>query len=497
MLNSYKKMSHQHESFEVLTLPKKKVTTKTPVQINYHAKKWKNDSAFFMGNNQPVFEERYAKDLNVIGELPKWLNGVYMRNGPNPHFPSDNLTFPYDGDGMIHALYFEKSGVSYRNKWVATDELKAERKAGQAIWKGLAKPSFPSSKFCKEYDAPFTPVKNTANTSIVAHGDHILALYEGGKPYKITADLETVGEFDYNGQIKGMMAHPKIDPISGDMHFLQTGMVQFPFMRYYVVNKKGEVLKDIPIYTKGTVVVHDMILTPNYVVFFWCPMKLSIIKTFTSNNPLEWKPKKGTKIAILPRNGRSKDISWTTMNPFFVWHTMNGFEQNGNIVLDYIKHNHNDDGSTAGVPHLQRTVIHPKKGIVSDNLLNDSFMEFPNINHRFTGQKYRFGYAAKVKDSKVSTFAHFTELVQYDFEKSTYKTHFLPKSYTVGEPTFVPHPYKKEEIEGVVVAFAHDSETDTSKLIIIEPLHFDKAPLAIVDLPFRVPNGFHGDWIGF
>ncbi|MFK7950900.1 MAG: carotenoid oxygenase family protein [Saprospiraceae bacterium] len=473
------------------------VTTETQIEINYQAKKWKNNSEFFISNNKPVFEEKYVKDLNIIGELPKWLNGVYMRNGPNPHFPSEDLAFPYDGDGMVHALYFEKGGVSYRNKWVETKELEAEKKAGQAIWNGLTKPSFPSSKIRKKYNAPFTPVKNTANTSIVHHGEHILALYEGGKPYKITKDLDTIGEFDYNGQIKGMIAHPKIDLVTGDMHFLQTGMVQYPFMRYYVVNKNGQVIKNVPIYTKGTVVVHDMILTPNYVVFFWCPMKLSLIKTFASKNPLEWKPERGTKIAVLPRNGRSKDISWTTMDPFFVWHTMNGFEQNGNIVLDYVKHNYNHDGSTIGVPHLQRTVIHPKKGIVSDNILNDSFIEFPNINHRFRGQKYRFGYATKVNNNNDSAFAHFTELVQYDFEKNVYKIHRLPKGYTIGEPTFVPHPHKSDEAEGVIVAFAYDKNTETSKLIIIEPLNFDKAPMAVVNLPFRVPNGFHGDWIGF
>lgn len=499
MFNSYNRMIHKHESFEVLPNPKKKekVHKQVPIQINYQAKKWKNDSAFFIGNNKPVFEERYVKDLKIIGELPAWLNGVYMRNGPNPHFPSDGLTFPYDGDGMIHALYFEKSGVSYRNKWVATNELKAEQKAGQAIWNGISNPSFPSSKHQKEFDAPFTPVKNTANTSIVAHGKHILALYEGGKPYKITKDLETVGEFDYNGKIKGMMAHPKVDPITGNMHFLQTGMVQYPFMRYYVVNTKGEVLKDMPIYTRGSAVAHDMVLTPNYVVFFLCPLKLSIRNVIASKNPLKWKPERGTKIAIIPRNGRSRNISWIKTDPFFVWHTMNGFEQNGNIVLDFVKHNYDNDGLTIGVPKLQRITVHPKKGIISDNVMGDSFIEFPNINQRFVGQQYRFGYAAKVKDNKPSELAHFSELVQHDFENNTYKTHRLPKSYTVGEPTFVPHPYKKDEIEGVVVAFVHDNKTDTSKLIVIEPLNFEKAPIAIVDLPFRVPNGFHGDWIGF
>ena len=45
-------------------------------------------------------------------------------------------------------------------------------------------------------------------------------------------------------------------------------------------------------------------------------MKLSLKKVLTSRNPLEWKPEQGTKIGIVPRNGRSKDISWIRTNPF-------------------------------------------------------------------------------------------------------------------------------------------------------------------------------------
>ncbi len=39
------------------------------------------------GNNAPVHDEIVVTDLPVIGELPRDLNGVYVRNGPNPWFP--------------------------------------------------------------------------------------------------------------------------------------------------------------------------------------------------------------------------------------------------------------------------------------------------------------------------------------------------------------------------------------------------------------------------
>ncbi|NJN78892.1 MAG: carotenoid oxygenase family protein [Saprospiraceae bacterium] len=343
-----------------------------------------------------------------------------------------------------------------------------------------------------------TPVKNAANTNIVHHAGHLLAVYEGGVPYKITTDLETLGTFTFDDKIKGMMPHPKLDPITGDLHFLQYSVVQFPYLRYYVINKTGQITKDVPIYIKSPTIVHDMVLTPNYIIFFLPPLEMSLMKIFLSKNPLTWNDNKGTKIGIIPRNGNSKKVTWVETEPFFVWHTMNGFEENGNIVLDYVRHNHGlpDQQNT---PELYRMVVNPTRGIVSANALDDQFIEFPIIDVRKIGQKYNYGYAARrdmKRDDEIEK-AYFTELIQYDFEKKTHTLHKLLKGQYVGEPTFVPHPYKDSETDGVIVAFVYDENTQKSKLIVIEPLNFDKAPLAIVELPFRVPNGFHGDWIGF
>ena len=43
-------------------------------------------SPFLEGNFAPVREEVTAEDLTVIGELPKELNGMYVRTGSNPQF---------------------------------------------------------------------------------------------------------------------------------------------------------------------------------------------------------------------------------------------------------------------------------------------------------------------------------------------------------------------------------------------------------------------------
>jgi len=44
---------------------------------------------YLSGNFAPVGGEVFAGDLPVEGTLPAALDGVYIRNGPNPQFPPD------------------------------------------------------------------------------------------------------------------------------------------------------------------------------------------------------------------------------------------------------------------------------------------------------------------------------------------------------------------------------------------------------------------------
>ena len=49
----------------------------------------------------PVFDEYDADGLEVIGEIPKDIDGIYVRNSENPAFGSIGLYHPFDGDGMM------------------------------------------------------------------------------------------------------------------------------------------------------------------------------------------------------------------------------------------------------------------------------------------------------------------------------------------------------------------------------------------------------------
>src|SRR6476620_4045846 len=101
---------------------------------------WVSDDPYLGGNFAPVGRELDAADLPVIaGRIPPDLSGAYMRNGPNPLFKPISFTYPMDGDGMIHAVYLDNGRARYRNRFVATTSLAVERRAGHAVYGGLAR----------------------------------------------------------------------------------------------------------------------------------------------------------------------------------------------------------------------------------------------------------------------------------------------------------------------------------------------------------------------
>ena len=89
----------------------------------------------------PLHEEVDADDLTVIsGEIPKDIDGVYLRNTENPVHQPLGRYHPFDGDGMLHQMEFRDGKARYRNRFVRTRGFEAEQEAGGSLWGGLADP---------------------------------------------------------------------------------------------------------------------------------------------------------------------------------------------------------------------------------------------------------------------------------------------------------------------------------------------------------------------
>lgn len=460
-------------------------------------------SPYLLDNFAPVHEEVTADDLPVVGELPPELDGIFVRNGPNPQFDPLGRYHWFDGDGMLHGVRITGGRASYRNRYVRTRGWQLEHEAGRALFTGLLEPP--------RFDGPYAGFKNAANTALVWHDGRLLALWEGGEPHHIRLPgLETVGPYDFCGRLlHAFTAHPKVDAVTGELFFFGYSVLRPPYLQYSVVAPTGEIVHTTAIDLPIGVMMHDFAITERYAIFMNHPYTFSIERAMRGEPIARWEPDRGSHFGIMPRRGDGTEIRWFTTDPCYVFHVLNAFEEDDTVVLDACWLPSVDLanlGERTEEPiavrerqgpaknHLHRWRFNLRTGRVRHEPLDDTDTDFPRINEALVGRRNRFGYTARfVRDRWGRPLAD--ALVKYDLATGRALHHAFGRGRTGGEGVFVPRPNASEEDDGYVMTFVYDDREGTSELVVIDARNFEEEPVARVLLPQRVPYGFHGAWV--
>ncbi|WYM03575.1 MAG: carotenoid oxygenase family protein [Gloeotrichia echinulata CP02] len=445
------------------------------------------------GNFAPVGEEITADTLQVIGQLPPDLSGMFVRNGPNPQWAPIGKYHWFDGDGMLHGVRIRNGQATYRNRYVRTNGWTIEQAAGKAIWSGLLEPP--------QMDNPYGPGKNTANTALVWHAGQLLALWEGGAPHNIQVpDLETIGEYTYDGQlVSAFTAHPKVDPITGEMMFFGYSFAP-PYVQYSVVSDQGKLVRTVPIELPMAVMMHDFAITENYTIFMDLPLTFSGERVQRGEPLMKFERDRPSRFGIIPRDGDNTNIRWFETSACYVLHTLNAYEEGMEVVLiacrmsstNVLVTEDTQQDPDGDIPRLHQWRFNLKTGTVQEQRLDDVPGEFPRVNENLLGQKTRYGYIAQSGDSSQPFF---DGLIKYDFSNGTSQTHEFGQGRYGGEAVFVPRSGATVEDDGWLVTFVHDEAAETSELVVVNAQDVNSEPVARVLIPQRVPYGFHGAWI--
>jgi carotenoid cleavage dioxygenase-like enzyme len=86
-------------------------------------------------------------------------------------------------------------------------------------------------------------------------------------------------------------------------------------------------------------------------------------------------------------------------------------------------------------------------------------------------------------------------LYKHDVRIARTEVHDFGPGRATLEPVFVPRAGATEEDDGYVISYVFNAERGASDVVILSAQDFAGAPLAVVELPVRVPFGFHGAWI--
>jgi carotenoid cleavage dioxygenase len=439
----------------------------------------------------PVRDELIVERLTVRGELPAEIDGSYLRNGPNPAYPPLSYTYPFDGDGMIHALTLGGGRASYRNRFVATAGLRADRRAGRTIYGGLMRPIAPDPALVAPDGDP-NRFKNFANTSIVRHAGRILALYEAGLPHELDSSLATVGPYDFSGTVNdAMTAHPKIDPLSEEMLMFRYSATP-PYLVLRVVDATGAMVRETPIDTAVPFMVHDFACTSQHVVFFLCPAVFDVEAPKRGKPLLAWQPERGTRIAVLRRDGTGA-VRWIDSAPFFTFHFLNAYESSHDeITVDYVQHRA-FPAAGGDSPSLWRAVLDLARLSAIRAPIDDRIVEFPRIDPACAGLRHRYGWMpVKTKRDAVGAYG---ALVRYDLQRAQAALHEFGAGREVDEPVFIPRRHAQGEGDGWIAAYVYDRSTGGSICTVLDAIDIERPPVAEIELPRRVPHGLHGNWM--
>lgn len=443
---------------------------------------------------RPVSDELDCATLQITGELPGELNGTLYRNGPNPQFDSPGAHW-FAGDGMVHAFAFDDGRVDYRNRWVRTAKWSAERDAGRALFSGFGGNA-----------APGEGKGGTANTNIVSHAGRLLALEEGHAPIAIDpASLGTDSDGVFGPHLSGpFTAHPKTDPVTGELLFFGYN-ASGPFsatLSFGIVSPAGALTFYRQFAAPYASMVHDFIVTEGHVVFPVLPLTGSLDRARSGRPPYAWEPERGAYLGILPRANPEAGIRWIEMDPCYVFHFMNAWEEQGSLHADLIQYDEpplfpradgtaSDPGRQSG--RLCRWSIDLAAGTVRRHMLGDEEGEFPRIDDRRAGLKHRHGWLACA--SARSRDGALDELVHVDFASGIRSRHFLGTGAAASEPVFVPRSGDSVEGDGFILSVVWDGRERRSSLQVFDALNLDAGPIASVAAPRRIPAGFHGNWV--
>ncbi|NEN92143.1 MAG: carotenoid oxygenase family protein [Okeania sp. SIO3H1] len=450
-------------------------------------------NSYLMGNFAPVSEEITVDNLEIKGELPRDLSGMYVRNGPNPQFTPLGKYDWMDGDGMLHGVRISGGKAEYKNRYVRTGGFEVERDLGYAVWSGRLEPP----QVCN----PYGPYKNVSNSSVSYHNGKLLAFWEAGLPYAVKVpSLETIGPYLCDGYLDSTFtSHPKVDPMTGELIFFGYALDAPPYLKYGVISSHGELLQIVPINIPVPSGPHDFAITKNYTVLIDLPLRFRPERV--EKGLPGWIFEKGvpSRFGILPRYGNNEDIQWFEAHPCYINHILNAYEDGDEVILygcrmssthSYAS-NFRDRDPDENIPRMYGWAFNLKTGAVREGMLDKRPSEFPSINHRFVGREMRYGYTSRM----ASLQPLFDGIIKYDFYTGRSITHDFQEQRYGGAVTFAPRIGAIDEDDGWLLTFVYDEKDKCSELLVIDAQNMREDPVARVMLPQRVPYGFHGTWI--
>ncbi|MEZ5939297.1 MAG: carotenoid oxygenase family protein [Hyphomonadaceae bacterium] len=408
--------------------------------INRALRRRKGPNPYLTGLHEPLTSEATFTDLQVTGAIPAELNGVYLRNGPNPlKAPNAATHHWFIGEAMIHGVRLQDGkALWYRNRWVRSN----------AVSDALGETRAPGPRHART---------DVANTNIIGHAGKLWAIVEaGGHPVEMGEDLSTVAHSTFEGTLgRGVLGPPASGPRHGRTvrHLLRGAAPDHDLAHGGGRGRQGAPQRADR--GAGTApMIHDCMITASYVVVMDLPVTFSMQAVLKPGRvSFRWNPKHAARIGpFAAREGAGEDIVWCEVDPCFIFHPANAFErEDGVVVMDACVHPSMFEAGATGPDSLacpfERLEIDPRTRRVTRTVIDAAPQEFPRPDERRIGKPYRYAYCMALPENQDPAFVGDPRLYRHDLETGEKLVRDFGEGRMPGEFVFIPaRPDSAEDV---------------------------------------------------
>ena len=438
-------------------------------------------------------------DCEVEGKLPADLDGAFYRVGPDPQYPKPSqwtMDIPFDGEGHISMFRIKDGHVDYRSRYARNQRWKAQHEARRSLFGMYRNPGT---------DDPSVKGKSrgTANTQIVYHHGKLFAMKEDSPPVALNPlTLETTNDYyTFGGGMKSLTftAHPKIDPMTGEMIAFGYEAKGFytPDIEVFSCDKAGKVNWSAWVKAPYTCMIHDFAVTQRHIAFLVTPLAANQGLLDKGGPHWAWDSSLPSYLGVMRRGGDGSDIQWVKGPGWMATHTMGAWSDGDKLYFDvdgapgnqfpFFPSVHEPFDPKASVGRVVRLTVDMStknpNGYGRETLFPQITGALSRQDDRYHTVPYRWGI---LNGSGWNLLDHQTGKVQ---------TFTLPGA-ALAEATFVPRKPGAPEGDGYLIGVASQmKEAGRSDLIIVDTQDLAAGPIATVHMPYRVVGQIHGLWV--
>ncbi|XP_055612712.1 carotenoid isomerooxygenase isoform X2 [Uranotaenia lowii] len=293
----------------------------------------------------------------VKGNIPEWLNGSLLRNGPGS-LKVGEMTFNhlFDSSALLHRFNIEDGKVTYQCRFLKSDVYKKNTAAQRIVVTEFGTRAVPDpcqtifNKIASIFRKPGENSSDNAMISIYPFGDEYFAFTESPIIHKIDpTTLNTEAKLnlsDYVG-IVNHTSHPHVMS-DGTVYNLGCSVTKTGPVYTIICFPNGEnmfenahIVASVPARWKfHPGYMHTFGITENFFIIVEQPLSVSVPSMLMSqikNEPmaasLKWFETQQTYIYLLDRDTGELRHTFHA-EPFFYLHIINQYEKEGHVVLD-------------------------------------------------------------------------------------------------------------------------------------------------------------------